>query len=45
MGRKTLSKKEAKRIAKIKHAKLTKEERSAHAVIMNLARWKKEKTK
>lgn len=38
-----LTKEEAQRIAKLRHSKMTKEQKSLHAVKMNDARWRKKK--
>lgn len=43
MGRKTLTKEEAAKMANSRWSKLTKEDRSAHAVMMNKKRWEKKK--
>lgn len=43
MGRKKLSTGEARRIAKIRHSKSSFKERQAHSLVMNRARWAKQK--
>ena len=43
MGRKKLSKRQARRLAILKNSKMTKEQRRAHAIMMNQIRWSNRK--